>query len=389
MLNRPRVTRFFRSFGLRISAWVQLLSKRRRYKLEIEVLKSVIASNMKAIYSRAERSESLRKAVNRNMKFHRITAGFLEFWKYRTMVQHTQWDGYDMFERTVKKYGSAVVCSIHYGNYYLLPFEAAKLGYRVVAIVGDQHRQYELIGAAAASLGLPLEIIKSEELSLLRLLRELKNGKLAYLLIDEVGGAAVNEKLLRVPFMDQFLRFKRGIGALHYYSGLPLVPVVNEITGNRSSIIHVREIVKPLRNSEARQTAIDRTVIDLFRLFEADVRRDPAQWQKWMDLKRYVRRGRAGAESGPGFDLVKRKIRISGEAFRLLRDRKGYLMIDMNNGRYFSVDRISGYAVKLMYRHDEFSVVASRLRKKFGLPADAADDYVRRIVSLTGTDGEL
>lgn len=389
MLNRPRAIRFLRFVGLRAAADIQLLLKRRRYKLEINVLKSVIASNMKSVYTQTRRAESLQKAVSRNMKYHQITAGFLEFWKWRTRSQHTEWDGYDAFERTVLKYRSAVVCSIHYGNYYLFPFEAARLGYRVVAVVGDQHRQFELIRAAATSLGLPIEIIKSEELSLLRLLRELKGGKLAYLLIDEVGGANANEKLLRVPFMNHSLWFKRGIGALHYYSGLPIVPVLAEITGGTRSIIHVREVVEPSGNSEDRQTAIDRTVFALFKMFEADVRKDPAQWQKWMDLRRYIQHERVGMEREPGFCPEKCNVRMSYEAFKLLRDRKGYLLIDMNNGRYFSVDRISRYTVKLMYRHDEFNVVASRLRKKFGLSADAAEDYVRRVVSLTGTDGQL
>lgn len=387
MLTRTRVTKFFRSVCLSSVAGPRLLLKRRRYNLEIEVLKSVIASNMKSVFPQMTHNLPLQEAVDRNMQYHQITAGFLEFWKYRTMVQLTEWDGCDVFERAVKKYGSAVMCSIHYGNYYLFPFEAARLGYRVVAVVDDQHLQFELIREAAATLRLPIEIVKSEELSLLRLLRELKNGKLAYVLIDEVGGANANEKLLRVPFMNQSMWFKKGIGALHYYSGLPVVPLVAEITGRRSNVIHVRQVVEPSFNSEDRQTIIDRTVFGLFRLFEAEVRNDPAQWQKWVDLKRYVRRGKTGKGNEPAFNPEKCRVGISGEAFRLLRDRKGYLLIDMINGRYFSIDGISGYAVKLMYRHDEFSAVASRLRKKFGISADAAEDYVRRIVSLTGTGG--
>ncbi len=366
---------------------VKLLLKRRRYRLQIGVLKSVISSNMRTALSSVVGKDDLSELVNRNMKYLEATADFLESWRYRTKCQRTEWDGYGIIEKVVKKYGTAIICSVHFGNYYLFPFEIARLGYQVVGVIGDQHRQFELIGRAATSLGLPIQAIKSDRWSMLSLVRELRRGKVAYLLIDEIGGATVNEKMLRVPFLGLPLQFKRGVGALQFYTGLPIVPVLAEIKSRESDVIHVRNAVEPSGTMEDKQTAIDRTVLELFKSFEADVIKDPAQWQKWVDVKRYRVDDRANVRDETGFELRRDNLKIPRESLRVLRDDKGILMIDMDKGRYYAIDDVSRYTVRLMYNYSEYSQIASRLQRKFGLSERCAENYIRRIASIAGLDG--
>ena len=366
---------------------VKSFLKRRRYRRQLAVLKCVVSSNMKAALSPSVRKEELQALVRRNLKYHEITADFLDSWKYRTQRQRTEWEGYDVFKEIVRIYGTAIVCSFHFGNYYLFPFEIARLGYRVVCVIGDQHKQLELIQAAAVSLGLPIQTVKSERLSLLRLVRELRNGKLAYLLIDEIGGAAVNEKMLRVPFLGLTLMFKRGVGALHYYTGLPIVPVVTEIRGHERGVIRVGKAIEPFASLEDKHNTIDRTVTELFRSFEAEVIRDPAQWQKWVDMKRYRVDNRPRIQDGAGFDLKRANLKISRDALRVLQDRKGIIMIDMNKGRYYAINKTSRYALELMHKYGEFEQIASRLRSKFGLTDEGAESCIRRLAAVAGIDG--
>lgn len=360
----------------------QMFLKRRKKSLELKILKSVIESNMRGVYGRDMTDRRIASLVHRNLTNHEISAGFLEYWPFKTASQTIEWSGFKEFEEAVRKHSAVIVCSIHFGNYYLFPFETARLGYKTVVVVGDQHKQFDIILTIASSLGLPIEVLKTGNTSLLRLIRELEGGKVVYILIDEVGGAAGNEKLLHVPFLGKTLQFRKGVGALHYYSGAPVIPVVAKIMGRNRSIISVGQQLECRHLCSDRQSRIDDTVLCLFRSFEKVVRDDPAQWQKWVDLKRYTAGRFRKKGAGREIDVKKTSLRISRKRLRLFRDHSGYVLVDMREGRYFALNEIEQHTTKLMYKRDTFDAVASRIQKKFDLSENAATDYIKKIASI-------
>lgn len=368
-----------------IKCGTRLLLHRKRYRLELRILKNVIACNMGAVY-RDSGPNALKHIARKNMRHHEITAAFLEYWPHKTRSQEIAWSGYEIFENTMNKGGGAVFCSIHFGNYYLFPFEIARRGYETVIVVGDQHRQYETILNIKSSLNLPVEVVKTDGGALMKLLSELKRGKAVYILLDEIGGTASSEKLLCVAFLGRILRFKRGAGALRYYSGAPVIPVTAEILGNNRHLITVGQPLDDESDKpKDRDSQIDNTVLELFGKFEKLVRAHPDQWQKWIDLKRYETRSRrvCGSEQSP--DLKNARLVMSKKRMRMFRDHKGYMLVDMREGRYFALDNVGRYVVRMMYRRRRYEQIAARIRKKFRLSEKDSTDRIRKIASI-GTE---
>ncbi len=361
---------------------VGLLRKLARQRHKLKILRSVIASNLTSVLGGSFNESLVSGMARRNMRNHVIAGSFLDFWEYKTRCQEVEWEDYEVFEEIKKRFGSVIVCSIHSGNYYLFPFEIARKGYDTVVVVGDQHKQMGLIHIIASTLRLPVRVVKTDSSALLRLIGDLRKGSVVYVLIDELGGAVNNEKLLRVPFLGRNLQFKKGVGALQYYSGSPIVPVIASIRGENRNIIRIGKPLLHLDGAHDREKAICDTVRTLFMVFEKYVREEPDQWQKWVDFKRYEATAARGKNTGDGVDIGAANLKISKKRIRILRDGKGYVLIDMREGRYFAVDEIGQYAVKLMYRINNFMAITDRVQKKFNLSADAATDCVRRIAAI-------
>lgn len=362
----------------------RFLLKKWKARHGLDVLKNVIISNLASVFGDSLSERAVLQLARENIRNHGISASFLEFWKYKTRCQKVEWDGYEIFEEVKKRDGAAIVCSIHVGNYYIFPFEIAKKGHETVVVVGDQHRQMELIHIIASSLNLPIKVVSTDGNALFRLIGELKRGKVIYILIDELGGAVNNEKLLKLQFLGRTLQFKRGIGAVHYYSKLPVIPVVSKITGCDSNLIQIAEPVVPCAARVDRESAIDKTVRELFAVFEPFVRNDPAQWQKWIDLRRYEPNPPGITRAFRGADVSPQGPQISMKHLRISRRGKEYILVNMREGRYFVLDKIGCCAVRLMCKRDSFDEIAERLRSKFDLSAGSAARYVREIQRISG-----
>ncbi len=362
-----------------LSCKASLLARRRKQRFELKILKSVIMSNLESVFTRDRKRINIPELAKRNLVNHEITASFLDYWRYKTECQRVEMKGYLNFKKILDESGAAIVCSIHFGNYYLFPFELARLGHETVVVVGDQHRQYKAITDIAASRSLPVEVVRSDGNSLLRLISELKRSKVVYILIDEIGGAAGNEKLLQVSFLGKNLRFKKGVGALQYYSGVPVVPVISEIKGSNRSVIRIGDPLITESLPADRDGRIDGIVTRLFSNFEPYVLIDPPQWQKWVDLRRYEvkTRDRGNPERPEASEAC---LPISRERMKLLRDRKGYILVDMREGRYFALDKRGACAIKMMYRWAGVDVIAHKFQRKFRMTETAAKEYIGNLV---------
>ncbi len=367
----------------RASSRVAFLRKKCLSRRQLKVVRTVLVSNLSSVYGTSLSARTVNSLAEHNIKNHEITASFLENWKYKTACQNTEWVGYDVFESIRRHYGGVIICSVHFGNYYLFPFEIAKRGHDVVVVVGDQHKQLELISVIASNLKLPVRVVRTERGALLRLIRELKSGCVVYILIDELGGAVSNEKLHRVPFLGRTLQFKKGVAALQYYSKLPIVPIIATIKGENSNLIRIMEPLLPSEDSQDRQRVIDLTLAKLFELFEYYVRVEPAQWQKWIDLKRYEAAPSRLGGARSAVDLSTSDLKISKERVKILRDAKGHILIDILEGRYFILDEVGCYAVRLMYKLNSFDDIALRLQDKFSISAESARDYIHKIAVVT------
>jgi len=383
-VETPQMIKGFIDFLLERWCSTLVLLKKIKYRKEIRIYKTVTISNMMSALGNGN-LRRIRRTAHQNLINYVRTAGSLVYWKAKTRYQIVEWQGYDILETALSKYGSAIFCSCHFGNYYIFPFELAKRGHTVIVVVGEQNRQLELIRRAAKHLNLSLQAIMTKDISLLNLMREIREGKSIYILIDELGGSTVNalnnNKLVKMVFLNQYSQFKKGIGWLHLATRVPIIPVVSMITGANNHLIRVEKPIDVLTEADRdKDLLIDNTVRQILSLYEQYILKYPSQWLKWFDLKRYC--VDVSGKTHGNYDLNRlsgQVFRVSREKLRVLKDKQGFVLIDTVNRRYYATDEIGYRVVKLLYKGIELHTLMDLLRKRHKL----SDEKIYSVISQT------
>jgi lauroyl/myristoyl acyltransferase len=307
--------------------------------------------------------------VRRNIKYHVLNIDYLRFWESEFFDQKVTWSNLDLLESLMERYGRIITCSFHFGNYYLFPFEIARLGYPVTVVVGDQPEQYNLIRKGVSETGIDMQVIFASKVTLFALCKELKKGRIVYFLIDQFGGLRQNQRLVKIKFLNQEFQVKPGIGWLHYKLHLPVVPVVSIRTGKRENLINVEQPIEYQNSYQHKEIYIKHVTQELFRVLEGYVLRYPEQWLNWISLKRFCAEDDRALdwEGQESWEMRKEDYyKVSKDDFRIFRYKGSFILIDMKNRRYYLTNEIGEKIVKLLYRGIRLKRIISLMENTYG-----------------------
>lgn len=189
------------------------------------------------------------------------------------------------------KSGPCIICTFHLGSYRLLNLLLAKHNIPFALVVSenvvetqgkvfaDLHQQFSQTDMTLISAEAPG--------SALKMLKELKKGKNLLIYIDGNVGAGKqtidNENSCSIPFLNQKIQARKGVGFLAHAAGVPVLPVICY----RKSLHDVRlrffNPVYPNKN-EDRDTFAKALVKTLYDLFAPYARTYAEQWEAWLYL---------------------------------------------------------------------------------------------------------
>jgi len=307
--------------------------------------------------------------IKSNIKYHILNIDYLRFWKSELFDQKVTWSNLDLLESLMERHGRIISCSFHFGNYYLFPFEIARLGYPITVVVGDQPKQYNLIREGISKTGINMEVVFASQITLFALTKELKSRRIVYLLIDEFGGLRQNQRLVKINFLNQEFQVKPGIGWLHYKLQLPIVPVVSIRTGRRENLINVEKPIEYGNEYHDKDAYIEDIVQRLFGVLEDYVLQYPEQWLNWVNLKRFHTEDVDFLEGEEQKSWQMRRedyYKISKDDFKIFRYKDSLVLIDMKNRRYYLTNKMGEKIVRLLHGGTRLKKVISLLEETYG-----------------------
>lgn len=126
----------------------------------------------------------------------------------------------------------------------------------------------------------------------LRILRELKEGRILLLYMDGNSGAgmetAANENHCAIDFLGQQLFARKGIGHLAYIADVPILPVISYRPAWNDIRIKFSEPILPNRAIEREGFSLTVTQ-HLYNQASLIIRDYPEQWESWLSLHRIAK----------------------------------------------------------------------------------------------------
>ncbi len=356
-----------RFFLRRFHFFLTLLEKWKKRK-KIKIIFGIILSNILNVGLKQGVKENI-SLVRSNLRHHVLNINYLRFWKSEVFDQRVTWSNLDTLKSLMERYGRVIACSLHLGNYYLFPFEIARLGYAITVVVGDRLKQYNLVKEVISKTGVDVEVIFANKMTLFGLFKELKKGRIVYLLIDQFGGVWKNAHLLEISFLNQKARVKAGIGWLHYKSQLPLVPIASIRTGKRKHLIKVEQPIEYRDIHQDKRVYIKDITQELFGVLQGYVLRYPDQWLEWHNLRRFYEKDvhSLDRKSQESWEMKKEdRYKISKADFKIFRLEKSFILIDIKSRAYYTTDKLGRKIIKLLYRGTTLKKIVSLLEETYG-----------------------
>ncbi len=355
-------------FFLRQFHFFLTLFQKWKYRKKIKIVFNITLSNMLNTDLRQGLAKKI-SLVRTNIKYHVLNIDYLRFWKSELFDQKVTWSNLDLIESLMERHGRIITCSFHFGNYYLFPFEIARLGYPTTVVVGNQPKQHNLIREGISKTGIDMQVVFASKITLFALCKELKKGRIVYSLIDEFGGLTQNQRLVKINFLNQEFQVKPGVGWLHHKLQLPIVPVVSIRTGKRENLINVEQPIEYRNTYQDKETYIKDITQELFGVLEGYVLRYPEQWLNWINLRRFHTEDAHSLECEDQRSWEIRKqdyYKISKHDFKVFRYENSFILIDMKNRRYYTINKIGEKIIKLLYRGTTLKKIVSLLEETYG-----------------------
>lgn len=266
-----------------------------------------------------------------------------------------------------------VYASFHFGNFYLFPLWLARKGIPIVVVVGDQNEQLQLI----------IDIIKKNNISSMKIvqtnskvLHEIrgyyKKGYSIYILIDELGGVVNNSKLFQKEIFGINCRFKKGVNYLGHLLKAHITFVSAEMKFNNTCNFHF------LRSLYYKDQA---DILDvLFSELEEQVIRKSVQWLKWGNFSRFVYLGTKEFQEIKPDEVMK----ISKKDYRIIRYKSTYFILDLNEFKYSSTNRIGKKLLKRMFKGASQVQLTNHLMHKEKVSSSNATLAVTNVLNFLG-----
>ncbi|MBA5606559.1 hypothetical protein H3H36_14475 [Duganella sp. FT3S] len=277
----------------------------------------------------------------------------------------------------------ALYCAFHLDSYRLLIAYLRIQCERPVGllvtpdVIAAQRDQINAIGASALP-GAPertdVRLFDAESFEGLGdALRFLGKGGLLVIYIDGNSGfggmAARHKSMARIPFLGGQIMARLGVAQLASRLAMPIVPLYVENLDNGCRRLHcLPELAPPAQGSRAAQIETTR---QLYAILEQRIRRQPASWEGWLYVNRFVEQlppaagqgGADGAHTGPSIAPQQRAPWAAGEP--LVFAHRAYTLLPYPGATVLMCKR------RLSYQLVSKAAVAV-LERAFHGPVDAA-----------------
>ncbi|OJW35491.1 MAG: hypothetical protein BGO54_04065 [Sphingobacteriales bacterium 46-32] len=213
-------------------------------------------------------------------------------------LEYLKIEGDDTIFETLK--GGAIITTFHTGSYRIINLFLAKKKIPFTLVIGNSIIEQE--GSEYISTFRSLfnnnssnhfRIIDADNaLSGLRMLRELKEGRILLLYLDGNSGAGIetasNENRCIIDFLGQQLYARKGIGHLAYTANVPILPII----GYRPSWDEIRlKIDAPIVPDKALSRENFSVAVTQYLYSQASsiIREYPEQWEAWLSLHKVAK----------------------------------------------------------------------------------------------------
>jgi lauroyl/myristoyl acyltransferase len=192
-----------------------------------------------------------------------------------------------------------IICTFHFGSYRLINHLLANQGIPFSLVISRYVSQqqsemfrvlFDQFKCNSSSGG--FEIIDAEDNSSgLKILRSLKQGKSLVIYIDGNTGSGDltinNENTLKIRFLDQNIKARKGVAALSYISKTPILPVVCVRSNDNKNTLIFGKKINP-QSDILKDDYIQSTTQEIFDFLGLYIKKYPSQWEAWLYLHKFA-----------------------------------------------------------------------------------------------------
>lgn len=182
-----------------------------------------------------------------------------------------------------------IFCTFHFGSYWLLVNWLGRQNRDFSILVRQElfEQQSKLFGQYYQNMierfGITskVNILNAEEPGiLLKLAREVKNGRSVVVYLDGNTGSGKPEENTQVNFLGRNIEVRKGIPYLSYLTGVPIVPVIQYRKKNYKNVLR---LCKPLlaTKGQSREEFSEESLQFIYDIFGRHIKSYPDQWEGW------------------------------------------------------------------------------------------------------------
>lgn len=289
---------------------------------------------------------------------------------------------------TTARHTPVIFCTYHFGSYRIINQVLGSRGLKYLLPVSSDiyaaHKQrfednFTVIKGYFHTDAELLVINAEERTSALVMARKTRQGWSLLAYIDGntgVQGASRRDaKMLMIPLLGKPMYARRGIAFLSHFLGLPVVPVVCQVTGPLQRRITFHPRIEPAASGEDREVYCLRATEQLYAVLGEYLKTTPEQWEGWMYLQRHLETDSFTESEGEIGNETEAAIEWSPDD-RLVFNRQRFGCIVQDNERVL-LDKAS---YKLLSLPDAIWEVLEAYRQPRKLSIDTAGESEREIL---------
>ena len=194
-----------------------------------------------------------------------------------------------------------IFCTFHFGSYRLINALLCRTGINfILPVTSDiftaQKNRYEENVKKVNDYfksSTRMEVVNAEApATALTLARKVRAGWSMLAYIDgNTGVQGVvrrDAKMLRTSLLGKPIFARKGIAFISHFLGVPIVPVICEITGPLERVITFHDQIDPPRAPEERETYCQAATEKLYSILGEYLKKAPAQWEGWLSVQQYL-----------------------------------------------------------------------------------------------------
>jgi lauroyl/myristoyl acyltransferase len=222
---------------------------------------------------------------------------FAKTWVARGPFPHMQAQGLSNLHQALAVGKGVVIAACHVGQYHRIPFVLNELDVPVTLLLDGENKareEQELAGWSAlyqGTLERPIEYLNAElPTSPWRMSQALKQRRALFVYMD--GGTGLKDAdpartCVEVKFLRLLLRVRKGLAYVAGRAGAPIVPAIcSQNAQGEQSVAFCSPCV--LNDVETLDAYCVRALQYCYCILEEQVLQDPASWEEWYHVHRWV-----------------------------------------------------------------------------------------------------